>query len=150
MDAIAQTMAAIAGNYGDKDPRALGELERRIAEAGRKLAMITYSDLVSGIMFTISTVNEGKPFQINIYEWSGLDRAVLGEFLGFISTRSYRDHGFMASALVVNKAEYKPSDHFFQWMKTLNILRDLEEDTVLRFWIDHVNKAHNWYGARRR
>lgn len=150
MDQIAKTMAGIKWSYGDKDARALAELDRRIAEAGRKLAMITYSDLVRGVTFCLPNVKQGQPFQINTYEWSGLDRAVLGEFLGYISTRSYRDYGFMASALVVNKAEYQPSDHFFQWMKTLNVLPDLEEDTVLRFWIEQVNKAHNWYAAGRR
>ena len=150
MDDIARKMAAVQWSYGGRDPVALAELEQRIAEAGRKLGMVTYSDLVKGVTFRLPNVKRGQPFQINVYEWSGLDRAVLGEFLGYISTRSYREHGFMASALVVNKAEYKPSDHFFQWMKTLDVLPDLEEDTVLRFWIEHVNKAHTWYAARRR
>lgn len=150
MDDIARTMAAIQRKYGNKDPLALAELEQRIADAGRKLAMVTYSDLVRGVSFTLPSVKGGQPFQINTYEWSGLDRAILGEVLGYISTRSYRNYGFMASSLVVNKAEYKPSDHFFQWMKTLDVLPDLDEDTVLRFWIEQVNKAHNWYAARRR
>ena len=30
-------------------------------------------------------------------------------------------------------------------METLNVLPDTNEDTVLKFWIEEVNKAHNWY-----
>jgi hypothetical protein len=51
----------------------------------------------------------------------------------------------MASALVVSGIEFKPSDIFFDWMKTLDVLPDLSESTVLAFWADEVNKAHRWY-----
>ncbi len=55
-----------------------------------------------------------------------------------------------SSALVVNRAEYKPSDIFFEWMEYLNVLPDLEEETVLAFWANEVNKAHNWYKSHRK
>jgi hypothetical protein len=80
---------------------------------------------------------------------SEFDRGMVGEFLGNISTRSYCAHGFMASALVVSRLEYKPSDLFFEWMVRLNVLPNTNQDTVLKFWIEHVNKAHNWYKAGR-
>jgi hypothetical protein len=48
--------------------------------------------------------------------------------------------------LVVNKAEFKPSDQFFKWMEELGVLPNLKEDTILAFWADQVNRAHNWYG----
>ena len=147
MDAIARKMAAIKWHYPDRDPDALAILEERIAEAGRNLSLITYSDLVKGVVFHLRNINEGNPYQIRIYDWSGLDRALIGEFLGYISMRSYAEAGFMASALVVNREEYRPSEHFFEWMKTLEILPDTHEDTVLAFWADQVNKAHNWFRA---
>lgn len=75
---------------------------------------------------------------------------MVGEFLGYISMRSYCANGFMASALVVNRLEYKPSDLFFEWMKRIEVLPDTNEGTVMKFWIDQVNKAHNWYKAARR
>ena len=50
-----------------------------------------------------------------------LYRAILGEFLGYISMLSYRKAKFMASELAV-KTEFKPSDHFFKWMKDLGML----------------------------
>ncbi len=64
--------------------------------------------------------------------------------------RSYCANGFMASALVVNRLEYKPSDLFFEWMKRIEVLPNTNEGTVMKFWIDQVNKAHNWYKASRR
>jgi hypothetical protein len=150
MDEIARRMAEVEFSFAGKDPEALAVLEERIAETGRRLGLITYSDLVKGVVFHLPNVRKGQAYQISIYDWSGMDRAILGEFLGYISIRSYREAGFMASALVVNRDEYMPSDHFFEWMKTLNVLPDTNQDTVLKFWADQVNKAHNWYAAGRK
>ena len=55
----------------------------------------------------------------------------------------------MASALVVSRMEYKPSEMFFDWMVKLQVLPDTTEDTVLAFWAEQVNKAHKWYKAGR-
>ncbi|MCK9418280.1 MAG: hypothetical protein M0R70_02760 [Nitrospirae bacterium] len=142
-DELCQKMKAINWKWADKDPNALQVLEGRIADAGSMLGIVVYSDLVRGIDFHVPTVNNGNAYRIQTHEWSGFDRGLIGEFLGYISMRSYCEHGFMASALVVNKIEFKPSDHFFQWMETLNVLPDTTDDTVLKFWIEEVNKAHN-------
>lgn len=149
-DEVAKKMEGVGWVYGDKDPKALAVLEERIADAGSKLGLITYSDLVKGVEFHLPNVRNGEAYQISIYDWTGLNRAILGDFLGYISARSYREAGFMASALAVNRAEYKPSDLFFEWMKKLEVLPDTNQDTVLAFWADQVNKAHNWYKAARR
>lgn len=150
MDTLKERMANVKWHYAGKDENALLILEERIAETGRNLQLITYSDLVKGVPFQLPNVRDGKAFQISIYDWSGLDRAILGEFLGYISMRSYEAGGFMASALVVNREEYKPSDHFFEWMKQLKALPDTKQDTILAFWADQVNKAHNWYKSNKR
>ncbi len=147
-DDILRRMEQVSWTYPLEDPAALEILERRIAETGRNLSLITYSDLVDGVVFSLPSVRGGKPFQIE--EWTGLDRGIIGEFLGYISTRSYREAGFMASALVVNSTEYRPSDHFFRWMAELEVLPNRDDDAVLAFWADQVNKAHNWYSATRR
>ena len=85
--------------------------------------------------------------EIRAWDWSGLDRGIVGDFLGYISMRSYIDARFMASALVVGKDTSKPSWHFFDWMKKLDVLTDLSEDSVCRFWADEVSKAHEWFKA---
>ena len=149
-DPIVGKMAAITWIYGDKDPQALAILEERIAETGHNLGLITYSDLVNGVTFHLPNIRNGGDYQIAIHDWGGLDRAILGDFLGYISTRSYLRAGFMASALVVNRAEFRPSDQFFAWMEQLAVLPDTREDTVLAFWAEQVNKAHKWYRANRR
>ena len=150
MDSVEQKMAQVQWSYGDKDPAALSILENRIAKAGRDLGMITYTDLVRGVEFHLPNIKNGSAYSIMTFDWTGLDRRIIGDFLGYASYRSYSKHGFMASALVVNRDEFRPSWHFFQWMEALNVLSDLEEDTVNAFWIDQINKAHNWYKAHRR
>ena len=147
---LARRMELLDWKWGDKDPVALQELERRIAEAGRKLSLITYSDLAKNLVFHLPNLRNGAPYRISIHNWSGLDREIIGSFLGYISMRSYRKAGFMASALAVNRAEYRPSEHFFRFMRELNILPDSEESTILEFWADQVNRAHKWYRSRRR
>ena len=144
-DAIAAKLQDIEWRWADEDDDALSILEERIANAGRALSLITYSDLVRSVKFTMPTMNGGKPFEIVVHNWTELDRALIGDFLGLVSARSFKKAHFMASALVVSKGEYKPSPHFFQWMQTLDVLPDLKDDTVLAFWADQVNKAHQWY-----
>ena len=150
MDEIAKKMAEWQWTYAPQDPIAYAELEKRIAEAGKNLSLITYSDLVKGIEFHLPSVNEGSAYYMNISGWTGLDRHIIGDFLGKISCHSYCEHGFMANSLVVNRAEYKPSKIFFDWMEWLNVLPDTKEDTVLKFWAGQVNKAHNWYRSQRK
>jgi hypothetical protein len=149
MSDLCRTMQELEWIWGDKDPNALAALEQRIAETGRQLALITYSDLVKGIDFRLPNLTEGKPYRISIYDWSGLDRRILGDFLGYMSMRSYCNYGFMASALAVNRMEYMPSELFFEWMVQLQVLPDTAQDTVFAFWADQVHKAHNWYNAGR-
>jgi len=145
MDTIAEKLKAIEWEYADKDPDALNELLQRIEETGRKFGLISYSDLVNGVDFHYPNINEGRTHRISIYEWSGLDRHIIGDCLGYISMQSYLEAGFMASALVVARLESKPSDIFFEWMESLSVLPNLKEDTVLSFWTEQVKKAHQWY-----
>jgi hypothetical protein len=148
-DELCRKMRDENWKWADKDPNALTILEEKIAEAGRNLGMITYSDLVKGVDFHLPNVRNGEAYRVHIHDWSGFDRGMVGEFLGYISMRSYCEHDFMASALVVNRLEYKPSDLFFEWMVRLDVLQDTNEATVLKYWIEQVNKAHNWYKAGR-
>jgi hypothetical protein len=117
MDSIARKLTETGWTYGDKDPSALAILEGRVAKAGRRLGLITYSELVKGVTFHLPNVRRGAAYEIQTYDWKGLDRAIVGSFLGHISARSYIRAGFMASALVVNKGEYRPSQHFFDFME---------------------------------
>ena len=145
MDEVAKRMAAILWKWGDKDAIALEELERRIARHLRQNDYITYSDLVQGVVFRVPGINNGLPYQVDVHNWSWLDRALVGEFLGYISLRSYRRYGFMASAVVVDKTALYPSDHFFKWMKDLAVLPDTEENTKIEFWNAQLQKAYARY-----
>lgn len=146
MDAIEKRMDAIVWEYADKDLSAIAELTNRIAETGRKFGLISYTELVSGVPFHYPNINSGQPHFISVFgEWSGLDRRIVGDCLGYISMQSYKQAKFMASALVIARLESKPSDIFFEWMKELGALPSTSEMAVLKFWSEQVNKAHQWY-----
>ena len=145
MDPIANKLIAIQWEYADQDPIALAELSKRIEETGKKFSLISYSDLVKGIEFHYPNINDGEAYCISIYEWSGLNRRIIGDCLGYISMQSYLEADFMASALVIARLEPKPSDIFFEWMESLGVLPDTKEDTVLAFWTEQVKKGHHWY-----
>jgi hypothetical protein len=145
VDHLARQLSAMQWKYADHDSAAKQELAARIAREGKRLGMITYSDLVSGVVFRVPHVNGGRPYEIDVRDWTGFDRAFIGDFLGAISATSYIEADFLATALVVNKLEFKPSDHFFEWMVSLGVLAPGDDEALLAFWIDHVNRAHNWY-----
>jgi hypothetical protein len=144
-DVIQARLDAVQWEYGDKDPVAIDELTHRIVTTGRKFSLISYSDLVKGVEFHFPNVRSGEPYCIDIYDWSELDRRIIGDCLGYISWRSYTKAKFMASALVVARLESKPSDIFFEWMETLGVLPNVYRDTVLAFWAEQVKRAHHWY-----
>lgn len=144
-DPIQDELDAIEWQYADKDLSAINELTKRIEETGRIFGLISYTDLVNGVIFNYSNINGGKGYHINIYDWSGLDRRIIGDCLGYISWKSYTEANFMASALVIGRMESKPSEIFFNWMVDLGVLQDNNEDTVLAYWSQQVKKAHQWY-----
>lgn len=143
MDPILERMRETRWKWANTDKRALAELELRIATACRKKDLISYSDLVHGVVFNVSAA--APQHQIDVHSWTEFDRALIGDFLGLISTRSYGSHGFMASAVVVEKEEGIPSHSFFKWMRSLGALPDLDETSKLVFWNDQVQKAQAYY-----
>jgi hypothetical protein len=142
---ILKRMEAMQWSWADKDPRAAQELTQRIISAGQRRKLVPYSELVEGVLFEIPSIHQGRPYTIDTSEWEGLDRALLGEFLGLISTESYRAGGFYATAIVIGKSQNMPSEHFFDWMEWLGVLPDTKQDTVLRFWAEQVVLAHGYY-----
>jgi hypothetical protein len=138
-------MLDVKWSYAGKDPHALEALEKRIADAGHRETIVTYSDLVRGVEFRLPTVQNGMPHQIDVRSWSGLDRSIIGEFLGYLSTQSYTRYGFMASALAVDSLNHQPSSLFFEWMYEIRALTSNTEDGRLRFWVEHLNKAYAHY-----
>ena len=132
--------------YAPYDHEARKQMAERIARTGRLGAnLISYSNLVAGIAFNLPNVNGGKPFEIDTHNWRGLDRRIVGDFLGYISSVSYKEAGFMATSLVVSLEENQPSYIFFEWMKDLGILENLSEKAIEKFWVGEVTKAVAWY-----
>lgn len=145
-DEIIKKFNEIEWPYAPHDNEARKEMAERIARTGRVGSkLIPYSNLVAGITFNLPNVNGGKPFQIDTHHWRGLDRRIVGDFLGYISATSYEKAEFMASALVGSMAESQPSYIFFEWMKDLGILENLSVHAIEKFWVGEVTKALAWY-----
>lgn len=143
MHPIIEKFSAIEWEYAHKDHAALSELRDRIRETGRKYSLISYGDLVDGIDFHYPEINDGMPHRISISEWAGINRRIVLDCLGYISMESYMQAGVMASALVVQGNEPKPSGIFVEWMTRLGILPDQRERTILSFWNHQVKKVHH-------
>lgn len=124
----------------------LQEFQDRICRTARLGAsLISYSNLVAGVTFQFSNVNDGQSFSIDVHDWHGLHRRIVGDCLGYLSYVSYRDNDFMASALVAGLAENRPSEIFFEWMNNLGAIPNLSEEAITSFWVGEVNKAIAWY-----
>lgn len=146
MDEVEKRFDAINWEYADKDLNAIAALEARIETAGKKFGLISYSDLVAGLPFHYPNISGGAPHFITNYgEWTGLDRKIIGDCLGFISMATYKKAKFFGSAIVIARLESKPSDIFFRWMKEMGVLKSTKEDDVLIFWANQVKRAHHWY-----
>ena len=146
IDRIDEAFRAMKWKYADKDPEALAELERRIAGAARRRSLITYSDLVRGVRFNLPNLREGER-TIDVADWQELDRAIVGDFLGYISQRSYEHHRFFSSALVVTKTDGAPSEGFYTLMRDLGLISSGKTDKAMYLFADHVAKAHTWYAG---
>src|SRR5262245_37415560 len=110
MDLILEKFGKIRWRYATGDSEALATLEERIAEAGRKRSLITYSYLVREVTFNLPSLR--KPRTIDVADWQELDRALVGDFLGYISMRSYERARLFSSALVVSKMDGSPGEGF--------------------------------------
>ena len=143
-DPIIEKSRDIRWHYADRDPHALEELEQRIAAVGRRRGLVTYSDLVRGVIFELPNLRDGER-TVDVSDWQDLDRAVVGDFLGYISLRSYEQGRFFSSALVVSKMDGSPSEGFYSLLKELGLISSGRTDKAMYLWAEHVAKAHTWF-----
>jgi hypothetical protein len=143
MDPVQQRFEEIEWTYATGDPTVLRELEERIAAAGRKRGLITYSDLVRGVTFHLPNVPKLRT--IDVADWRELDRAIVGDFLGYVSKRSYEKAKLFSSALVVSKMDGSPGEGFYSLLKQLGLIPNTRSSKALDLWAEHVAKAHTWF-----
>jgi hypothetical protein len=144
MDEAAKRLAEIEWAYADGDPAAYAELARRVAAVGRtEKNFLTYSELVDGVAFRLANVAGGEPFEIR--EWTGLDRAIVGDFLGRIAAESYQRGRFLASSLVYGMANNDPGEGFYGLATDVGLLRSSSDTARLEFWFTQVRLARAWY-----
>ena len=145
MNQVKRRLSKYNWNFAGDDPPALNELEKRIIDTARRKDLITYSDLVNGITFSLPNANRGQPFQIAPDDWTDLNRAIIGDFLGYISARSYAQSGIFLSAIVVTRADGTPGQGFVEFMRELEILTKSGEAASIECWVNEVHKVHEFY-----
>lgn len=146
MDEAARLLAEMDWVYADGDPAACAELIRRIVAVGRTARdFLTYSQLVDGVTFRLPNVANGEPFAIR--EWTSLDRAVIGSFLGKIAANSFQQGRFLASALVYGMGSNGPGEGFYSLAEDVGLLRSSDETTRLRYWFEQARLARAWYAS---
>ena len=148
MEPVEGRLLQYTWRYADEDPATLAAITKRVAETGRLKTLITYTDLVRGIDVCVPTVNRGRPFRLGVPEWTDLHRAIIGDFLGRLCVDTYREGGFMGSALVVSRDTKQPSHGYRDLMRRLGVLTGTSEDEFLIHWSSETNKAYDWYATR--
>ena len=147
MDPILTHFKQMTWRYAPQDPAAREVLSHRIAEAGRKGGTISYSSLVLSVTFHLPSLAEPDHL-VDTTDWQDLDRAIVGDFLGYLSMESYERAGFLCSALVVSKSDGTPGEGFYTLLKDLGLIVNSKTDKAMYLWSDHVAKAHEYYARR--
>jgi hypothetical protein len=148
MDSTLKKFRALPWHYAPADSAARFELKQRLARVGRGEQLVTYSDLVAGVTFRLPNVQGGHPFQLGVPDWTDLHRAIIGDFLGYLSMESWEQGRFLASALAVSKTTTEPSEGFRALLKEVDLLPAGGKTELILFWSDQVRKAHAWFKDR--
>jgi len=142
-----QRLLAKPWPYSEAAPEAVAELGRRVAEVGKRRALVHYSKLVGGLDLRMANVNGGAPFELGVPDWTDQDRNMLGDFLGRLSLDSYQRGNFLASALVTAKGTQEPGEGFWNFVGELGLLTSTSPTRRLMFWSEQVRIAHDWYSS---
>jgi hypothetical protein len=112
-DKVKADIAQASDAWFIENQDARDKLRERIAEAGRKRKLISYSELVQGIKFECSTISP-KPFEIHSFDWTGPQRRMIGHELARITEQTVEDAGHnvrdFESSVQYNKAVLRAID----------------------------------------
>lgn len=154
---VLQLMSRESWRFANGDEQAYGRLGERLAAAAVNQRLLTYSELVDGILFRLPTV-EAQPLLLGVPSWEPLHRAILGDFLGRLAVESYQSHRFLISAIAVQQegssvgqgpAHGQPSLPFFELAKRVGLLRDSTDIGRLEFWQEQVRLAYAHFTGHR-
>jgi hypothetical protein len=133
--------------YSEACPEALAEVGRRIADVGKRRALVHYSKLVNGLELKMASDGDSAPFELGVPEWSDQDRKILGDLLGRLSLDTYQRGKFLASALVTAKGTSEPGEGFWAFVDELGLFNSTSATRRLMFWTEQVRIAHDWYAS---
>lgn len=134
MNVTLRRFRAIRWAYAPGDSAARFELKQRLARVGHEEQLVTYSDLVAGVTFRLPNVQGGEPFQLGVPDWTDLHRAVIGDFLGYLSMESWERGAFLGERTCGQQSDCaEPSEGFRALLREVDLLPLARQDRV-----DHV------------
>jgi hypothetical protein len=128
----------------DEDLAALQQMRQRLASTARAEQVISYSDLVKGILFHLPTVRSHGTLELGVPEWSDLHRTIIGNCLGRLSCESYEQGKFLISSVAVSKSTGEPSDGFRELLTELGLATSKRADECLTVWLEQLAKTYAW------
>lgn len=132
--------------YPSADPNGQRHIRKKLeAAAGSKRQdPLTYSDLVGDVEFTLP---DGRKHSIIVHDWTGFDRMLIGQHLGFLASESFTDHGFMLSAFAVDSSNRRPSNGFFDLGVAFGAFPKDDPKRRDSFWTTQMALAHEFYST---
>ena len=122
-----------------RDP--LAEMLRRLVGVGAEGETIYYSNLINGIAFDGSWSSTGRPFTVDAGRWKMRYLPLVCVALNRLADPILDEHGFLISALVVNKRTNEPGNGFFRAIEpaTGPLAKKADRDAV---WEFHLAAAY--------
>jgi len=149
--------------YATHDPIACADLATALGRSCRRGRTITYAELARGVTFRLPSINEGRPYIIDIQNQSRIssrDQNILDDFLCFLSLQSVKGASILASANVIDPFDKKgASNGFFETARLLGYHqaddaclagRQYASEAEMRnimFWNKELKKVYAWFAA---
>lgn len=149
--------------YATLDPVACAALAEALGLSCRRGRPITYADLARGITFRLPSINDGKPYVIDIQRLNRIsqrDQQVLDDFLCFLSLQSAKGASILASANVIDPSDQGRAPTGFLETARLLGFRQFDSDHVaggrydkhaemknIMLWDQELKKVYAWFKA---
>lgn len=134
---------------GPENPEAIQAMKERIAEYARRRQLLSYSELVSGILFIKPKYFGKEPHLINTYSWTGDERHMIGTALAQIVMETVGESNCIITTIVTHKNPNEfgtlPSEVFWKWIQSLGVIDTINEQEVMMFWGQQIEATFRYY-----
>jgi len=123
--------------FAKDNASAITKFKNKIQIAAQSGGMLTYSQLVNGVTFTINEQDR----VIDTLTWQNIDRRVVGDLLAYITLEWYKELEIVPTMIIVEQKDGTPSQISQNWLRDMEAYRG----QFLDFWISEVSKTHTHF-----